>query len=474
VKRTIFYSWQSDLPNNTNRSFIERALDMAAKVIRTDDSVSVEPVLDRDTSGVAGSPEIANTIFRKIASCAVFVADVSIINPTARKRRTPNPNVLIELGYALRALGPERVLMVMNSQFGGPEALPFDLKLRRVVTYSVGSADADRIDIRRGLGRNLEIHLRVILDELEQTDVVAPKLAASEILVSAIRASANDRELIARDYIGDFFDRVLAVAPSPPPTDDEALVEVLSQTTPLIAEFARVCNIVSAGNDGAVANIIFTGFSRILAQYDPPRGELTRFEDARFDYFRFLGHELFLCFVASLLHEKRLSLLKQLLAEDLELPMRDVRSERRSMRFHDLQEPMVLLWQRTKRLNLMSSQATLLYARHSEGELAVVAPFDWLMGADYFLFLCSESHNDDEQRVLWFPVTSVYLQLGATFLERLHRNEFAIQVATASGVPGSDEVRDLVRRTEPKIARAFGISWNGFKEARTPTLIGSR
>jgi len=95
---TIFYSWQSGLPNATNRGFIQKALENAVRSIGEDDTVKVEPVIDRDTASVPGSPDIAATIFEKIDNCDVFVCDVSIVNARSRKRPTPNPNVLIELG----------------------------------------------------------------------------------------------------------------------------------------------------------------------------------------------------------------------------------------------------------------------------------------------------------------------------------------------------------------------------------------
>src|SRR6266446_2290788 len=62
VNARVFYSWQSDLPNATNRGFIEKALEEAAKSIRAEGSISVDPVIDRDTAGVPGSPDIASTI----------------------------------------------------------------------------------------------------------------------------------------------------------------------------------------------------------------------------------------------------------------------------------------------------------------------------------------------------------------------------------------------------------------------------
>lgn len=107
----VFYSWQSDLPNKTNRSFIEKALENAIKTIRKDDTIEVEPFIDRDTLGVGGSPDISRTIFEKIETCQIFVCDISIINQGSEFRRTPNPNVLIELGYALKTLGENRICL---------------------------------------------------------------------------------------------------------------------------------------------------------------------------------------------------------------------------------------------------------------------------------------------------------------------------------------------------------------------------
>lgn len=144
----VFYSWQSDLPNSTNRNFIEDALNKATKAIKKDDEFLVEPVVDRDTSGTSGAPNIAETILSKIEQAQVFVCDISIINPQygGETRLTPNPNVLFELGYAYQLLGEERIILIMNTAFGGPDALPFDLKMNRVVTYHL--PDRDELKVR--------------------------------------------------------------------------------------------------------------------------------------------------------------------------------------------------------------------------------------------------------------------------------------------------------------------------------------
>ena len=39
------------------------------------------------------------------------MADVTIINHDYTGRKTPNPNVMLELGYAIKALGWQRILL---------------------------------------------------------------------------------------------------------------------------------------------------------------------------------------------------------------------------------------------------------------------------------------------------------------------------------------------------------------------------
>lgn len=169
-ERTIFYSWQSDLPNRTNRGFIQDALERVAEDVRSDDALAIEPVVDRDTAGVPGSPAISDTILQKIGRADVFVPDVSIVMSGSAGRSSPNPNVVMELGYAVAQLGWDRIIMVMNTAFGDVTQLPFDLradgffrircqtrqahrKLTSDVNWSVGCArPSSQSSVRNGFG----------------------------------------------------------------------------------------------------------------------------------------------------------------------------------------------------------------------------------------------------------------------------------------------------------------------------------
>ncbi|MBL8821337.1 MAG: hypothetical protein JNJ77_02030 [Planctomycetia bacterium] len=134
---TVFYSWESDLPAKTTRNLIEGCLNKAIQQLGRDDDVDVDPSLDRDTRGVSGSPVILDAILEKIDNCSAFVADVSIINSGDSSRPTPNPNVAIELGYAVKACGWDRILPVCNEYFGAIDKLPFDIPDRRVIPFTL-------------------------------------------------------------------------------------------------------------------------------------------------------------------------------------------------------------------------------------------------------------------------------------------------------------------------------------------------
>lgn len=142
----IFYSWQSDLPNSTNRAFIQNALDKACKAIKSENGVTFEAAIDRDTKDVPCAPDIRDIILQKISDADAFVADVSIINKKRYKnqRPTPNPNVLTELGYALSQLGHERLILVVNTHYGGTDLLPFDVRPLRKMEYALGEDSPNR------------------------------------------------------------------------------------------------------------------------------------------------------------------------------------------------------------------------------------------------------------------------------------------------------------------------------------------
>jgi hypothetical protein len=159
----VFYSWQSDIKGAACRTLIQTALESAAERMAQQGVVEIEPRIDSDTQGVAGAPDIGLTILAKIDAADAFVADVTIVGATVDGKAMPNPNVLIELGYALKSLGPARIVLVQNTAFGGPERLPFDLRQKRVLKYESAEHAPERAQARKHLQAAFETALGAIV-----------------------------------------------------------------------------------------------------------------------------------------------------------------------------------------------------------------------------------------------------------------------------------------------------------------------
>lgn len=196
---TLFYSWQSDRDEGCCKRFIRLAADTAAEAVGA--KLGVRLIVDADTEGVAGTPPINETILRKIDESDLFLGDMTFVGETPKGKLIPNPNVMAEYGYALRAKGPHRILLAMNTLFGPPGDLPFDLKHQRWPAQYACAAEApdgERRKARQRFAEALERNLTVAVQEL----------------LKAPSATSSDRWDQAQAALGELFNsQVLGVQP---------------------------------------------------------------------------------------------------------------------------------------------------------------------------------------------------------------------------------------------------------------------
>ena len=247
---TVFYSWQLDRPAKTGRNLIERALLRAIASLRDDieleEPVRAELEVDRDTKGVAGTPPIVDTIFAKIDAASIFVPDLTFAGHRVDGRPTPNPNVLIEYGWALKQHGHGRMVPVMNIAHGKPssETLPFDMQhLRHPIQYDCpdNADDATRSAAQATLVKTLAGAIRDILKGLpvqeERNEAAHPEtieeavpvvkkycrddalaLEWTELLAEEgrrVRAAVDAIEIpnpLTNEYLSDVFDRLSSIS----------------------------------------------------------------------------------------------------------------------------------------------------------------------------------------------------------------------------------------------------------------------
>ncbi|PJK12723.1 hypothetical protein CO614_04050 [Lysobacteraceae bacterium NML120232] len=177
----IFFSWQSDSPSDSNSGAIRNALKVAKQAIEAKHP-DFAIVLDEATRDTSGSPNIANKILEKIDAADIYIADITTVTSQRAKRPCANPNVLIELGYAIALVGWDRTILLFNDAIGKfPKDLPFDITQNRVSKYSFASPSPDKKKSATDLASLLQMAIQAVIDKNPKTPVQLRGLTPEKI-----------------------------------------------------------------------------------------------------------------------------------------------------------------------------------------------------------------------------------------------------------------------------------------------------
>lgn len=134
TKFKIFLSWQTD--TDGNKKIIKDAILAECQKQKEKNGYDVE--IDEATRNLPGSPKIEDAILKKIVHADIFVCDVTPVASCGEKLM-PNSNVIFELGFALHALGDERVILLakkVKKDDWNVNNMPFDFNHRRIGCFS--------------------------------------------------------------------------------------------------------------------------------------------------------------------------------------------------------------------------------------------------------------------------------------------------------------------------------------------------
>lgn len=170
----MFFAFQMDIDDKFGKGFIQSAIEIAIQKFK-DEGIDVS--LDFGFRGTPGTPLLIEEMLKKSSESDMVIVDltftsskiwsdskkISILGKEIRilkktqDKKSPNPNVLLETGYAWAKKGTYRTLAVMNAAFGSPDLLPVDLKgFRWGITYSLNDDNySDRKSIRKDLSNDL-------------------------------------------------------------------------------------------------------------------------------------------------------------------------------------------------------------------------------------------------------------------------------------------------------------------------------
>lgn len=406
MNKKIFYSWQSDLPNNTNRGLIEDAAKKAAATIRSDNSLEIDPVILRDTEGHAGSPNIAETILSQIDSSDIFLADVSFIG-RVKKRNMPNPNVLLELGYALKKLGKDKILIVMNTAYGGPDDLPFDLRMLRIIKYSAD--ENSKKEAKDTLKSIFQQQFEAILSKDENTDQFG-----AQNVIDLMYEGKPGRTAAARHFAEEVYKLVESKQPNYSSIaegqfEDDILVASLDSTKEIIDEYANVVSEAVCCSDSETYLELRKLIEFLIENYYLPQADGV-IDEKKADYFKALAYEVYLIFLSPLVKESKFELLKS----TIEKPFRVIKDHSREtddVLFNHIASHIKLFENRRKRSNRISSLADWVHSRREVGSIGNTN-ITWkiISETDLILHVYATSITKPGQfvRFIWPPFCAVY------------------------------------------------------------------
>jgi hypothetical protein len=197
---TIFFSWQLDTPPAIGRNFLHSALEAACRALGRDEGVEDasrdELSVDSDTQSEPGQPPIVETILKKIDAARLFVPDMTYTSQSGDGKRSPNPNVLIEYGWALKEKTHRRIISVMNTAYGKPPEieLPFDLRhVRWPLFYHLPEDAAPEVkaEVKRKLIKDLAFRIRSCLRDLPEIPAASRFVPVADFRAWAIEAGWN-------------------------------------------------------------------------------------------------------------------------------------------------------------------------------------------------------------------------------------------------------------------------------------------
>lgn len=127
----LFQAWQNQEKKYTN--FITNIIQQVVEIERKKD-IEIE-VIRFPAQDEAGSPDVVNMVWEQIASCDLFVGDLTAIAKN-EDQCISNPNVMYEVGIADALLGEKRVILVCSKETNIAK-LAFDVNHKRISPLNI-------------------------------------------------------------------------------------------------------------------------------------------------------------------------------------------------------------------------------------------------------------------------------------------------------------------------------------------------
>jgi hypothetical protein len=304
---------------------------------------------------------------------------------------------------------------------------------------------------RQTLEMQLEQELLKIISSLNKAPIKKPN--PYDEAIAAIKNSQPNQAILISEFV-DWMMVVLDKCAPPFPNAEgnelDLILDSIDQTIGIVSDFTRLFSVVANFSSPELPSIYKRVFEQILAEYNPPIDFTgSSYVGARLQFYKFIGHELFITLIALLFEAEKLDVIADILDETLYV-------ENDRYIYPDAQNVSYSYISMTgessvgMRKSMIDPLAEKLFERHSVGELADFMPSIRLVDADYFLFL-----RKGKER--WSPLLiDKFMPQTPKFLIKATKIGYAQKLLRPLAVSSIDEFKSLFV-LESK--RMFRLRW---------------
>ena len=314
----------------------------------------------------------------------------------------------------------------------------------------------ERSPERAKLEKQLEASIRSALAHAPE------KEHESTHAVTAIENNQPNKIIVLRRDLGELLKKIHEKQPkkhSEGGTVEELIVSIDS-TQEAVAEFLKIVEVSSVMNDMDSSIEIYKWLGNIFEQYHPKRKD-GRVSNADGDYFKFVGHEMFVSVIALYLREQRWGILENLLTEAIPVKYLENENGAGSVYWHYASEHLPLLADESTKTRRLSVHADILDARHTMGGLSAIMPMDEFTSADFFLFILSEIPPVEYGRGVWKwrPWSVLFMKQAPLFIKNAEQGKYAQHLIDIFSVP---DIEEFKKRLKERYAIVHNLFTGGF------------
>jgi hypothetical protein len=245
-----------------------------------------------------------------------------------------------------------------------------------------------------------------------------------------------------------------------------------------MVDFGNLCRVVAETDNADAALAIYKGFGLLLEQYNLPQGFQGGYSHTDFDFYKFLGHELFVTFLSFLIAESRWELVADILEDGIYVENAE-HGQPQMVTFTFISQLVQLLWLGNERGSGVRVHADLLNERHTQGAIAEIVPMQQFLAADYFLFLRSRLQGEEVDVNQGWAAWSI-IHMGRYFIPKYLIEavvtKHAKQLVRPFGVDSVEILRARFKERVPPLHTQFKAMFpmNFAVDRFDPQTIGSR